>query len=230
MPAQRRPDIAEASIVLVGKFNPAIFQPMWFAVQNLLPREEALNAEVKVVHPEVSDFNTDSVHIQVTSDRFMAMTKASSPWLPLTDLVAGTFGVLEHTPVTAMGLNRHMHFAVASEEEWHRIGDTLVPKEGWNAVLGGRPGLGALMILAERQDKAGVPLRVELQPSRRLPKDVFGVFIQTNEHYTATQDAEQARDRESGLKELLRVLYDGWESSQNHAEQVAASIIDWAVK
>lgn len=128
----RRPDFEESSIVLLGNFNPTIFQPTWFAHQNLIPFDEAKAANVNIIHAQLCQFETESLQIQVTPDRFMAMTKASVPWLPLRDVVLGAFAVLEHTPVTAMGMNRHMHFAVASLEEWHKIGDALAPKDAWN--------------------------------------------------------------------------------------------------
>ncbi len=44
------------SIVLVGSFNPAIFQPMWFAANELIGRADAENAEVAVVHPDITQF------------------------------------------------------------------------------------------------------------------------------------------------------------------------------
>src|SRR5688500_4623204 len=110
------PKISGSSIVLRGSFNPTIFQPSWLARYNLISTQEADAAQVKVVHSEVSHFETESSVIQVTKDRFAAATKASVHWVPLADLVVGTFSILEHTPVTAMGINRQMHFEVSSEE------------------------------------------------------------------------------------------------------------------
>lgn len=46
-----------ASIVLLGSFNPCIFQPQWFVSQNLLPKSESDKADVKVISPEVSQFD-----------------------------------------------------------------------------------------------------------------------------------------------------------------------------
>ena len=171
----RRPDITEASIVFVGKFNPTIFQPQWFASHNLIPAEEADTADIKIIHAQVCHFETESLQLHVTTERFMAISKAAAPWLPLRDVVVGTFSILEHCPVTAMGMSRQMHFAVASTEEWRKIGDALAPKEGWNSVLGGRPGLMSLTVLGERRDLPGNPLQVEIQPSTRLGTGRMGV-------------------------------------------------------
>jgi hypothetical protein len=37
------------------------------------------------------------------------------------DLVLGTFQLLRHTPIKAMGVNREAVFAMESEEEWRII-------------------------------------------------------------------------------------------------------------
>ena len=120
-----------ASIVLLGAFNPRIFQPEWFSRQHLLPQSEVDAANIQIIHQQVAQFDTERFVFQVTDDRLVAATKPSTVSGPLRDLVAGTFYVLEHTPVQAIGLNRQMHFAMPSEEAWHQLGDRLAPKEAW---------------------------------------------------------------------------------------------------
>jgi hypothetical protein len=132
----RLPEIDAASVVLVGSFNPSIFQPQWFARQGLLPPAEADAAEIKVLVPQICHFETERFIVQVTNTNFLAASKANTSSPPLRDLVIGAFFILEHTPATAIGLNREMHFQMESEERWHRLGDRLVPKEGWRGVLG----------------------------------------------------------------------------------------------
>jgi hypothetical protein len=177
--AYRIPDINGASIVLVGSFNPAIFQPEWFVRQGLFSDTESSTAEIKVVHPQICQFETESFIVQVTNERFSAFSKPNVTAEPLRDLVMGTFVILEHTPVTAMGLNRQMHFALKSEEMWHSLGDRLVPKEPWNSVLEGRPGMLSLEILTNRETPKGSSFRVKVQPSTQVK---FGVYFETNEH------------------------------------------------
>lgn len=107
---ERVPEISGSSIVLLGSFNPKIFQPEWFGRHNLLPQGEVDAAKVKIIHPEFCQFETERFEVQITHERFSAASKPNSTPLPLRDLVLGTFFILEHTPVTAMGLNRQMHF------------------------------------------------------------------------------------------------------------------------
>jgi hypothetical protein len=142
-------EVNGASVVLTGSFNPAIFQPQWFVRQNLLPAEECEKPEIKVISPQVCEFQTERFIIQVTTERFSALAKPDANPAPLRELVAGTFFTLEHTPLKALGLNRDMHFALSSEEEWHKVGDTLVPKDLWKRILQGNPGLRSLWIQSE---------------------------------------------------------------------------------
>ena len=112
----------------------------------LLRDPEADAAKVKILAPQVCEFETERFYIQVTEDRFMALSKPAANPAPLLDLVAGTFFVLEHTPVTALGLNRMMHFSLDSEEHWHQVGNKLAPKEAWSDILPDRPGMRSLSI------------------------------------------------------------------------------------
>jgi hypothetical protein len=105
--ALRIPEIDGAAVTLLGSFNPSIFQPQWFARQQLLPSAEADTAEVKVLVPQVCHFEIERFIVQVTNDRFAAASKANTNSAPLRDLVIGTFFILEHTPVTAIGLKAY---------------------------------------------------------------------------------------------------------------------------
>src|SRR5690606_25466939 len=122
-------------IVVLGDFNPAIFQPLWFWVNGLLPREEAEEAEIGVVSKEVASFVISGINIQVTGYR-LGLTVTEPQQEPiLRDLAIGTLSLLEHTPLNAIGFNRDMVFGVGSSESKDRIGFTLVPRENWETIL-----------------------------------------------------------------------------------------------
>lgn len=215
-------EVNGASIVLAGSFNPAIFHPQWFVRQNLLPEEEAEKAEITVISPQVCQFQSERFVVQATPERFVAIAKPDTNPTPLRDLVLGTFFILEHTPLSAAGLNREMHFAMPSEETWNNVGDKLAPKDGWAGILQGRPGMLSLQIQGAVPDfpqaTAGTRLVVKVEPSLRVK---FGVYIQTNEHYNAP---------EGGASEfLLERIRTRWEGSYNYAAEIAQHIIDWAI-
>lgn len=216
--AERIPEVSGSSIVLVGSFNPKIFQPEWFARQGLLPQSQVDNAEIKLIAPQICNFETEQIALQVTADRFIAFSKPSANAAPLRDFVQGTFFILEHTPVSAMGLNRHMHFALGSEETWHRLGDRLAPKEGWKEALKeGRPGMLSLSIQTLRDGLGGTRYTIKVEPSTQVK---FGVYFETNAHYEPKEPEP--------LKPLMRILGEHWEESHAYASTVVDDILSWA--
>lgn len=211
-------EIAGTSIVLLGSFNPAIFHPQWFAKNGLLPQREVDEADLQVVHPQLSHFETERFVIQVTPERFNGFSKPNTISAPLKDLALGTFFILEHTPVTAMGLNTMLHFSMPSEEAWHRIGDKLTPKDGWKEVLPGRPGMLSLDILSPKESPIGASIRVRIQPSTLVKP--LGVYFEINNHFPASE--------ESGLKGLMNILQSEWGSAQENGETIGRHILKWA--
>lgn len=209
-----------SSIVLIGSFNPRIFQPFWFSSQGLIRPEEAEKAEIGVVHPEITAVTMGGVSIQVASDRFVATTTQEP--IVMRDLVLGTFQVLEHSPVTAMGMNRDLHFVLDAEADWHRLGDTLAPKSVWNEVLSNstrRTGLISLTIEGLRSDSRAKFNRIKVEPSNRATP--FGVYIQVNEHHEGTGDAEGPK----AIGYFLDVLRSDWIAAQQFALDAAQRVI-----
>jgi hypothetical protein len=215
---ERIPDIGVSSIVLVGSFNPAIFQPAWFGRQNLLPQAEADDAEKILVHQQISQFETERFIVQVTTDRFSASNKPNTNPVPLRDLVLGAFFILEHTPLRAMGLNRQMHFSIDSEEAWHALGDKLAPKEAWDEALAGRSGMLSLSILRQLAEKEKITVKVE--PSIQVKPR--GAYFETNHHFDSSE--------KDGSKLLMDTLRERWEQTQSHASKIANYVLDWATK
>lgn len=215
---ERIPEINGAAIVLAGSFNPVIFQPEWFVRQNLLPETEGGAAQINALVPQICDFVTGRFQIQVTTNRFVAVSKPESNPATLRDLVLGTFYILEHTPVIALGLNRQMHFSPGSEEAWHRFGDTLAPKDAWYKILPGRPGMRSLSIQTDmRPGEADSPkLTVKVEPSVQVK---FGVYFDTNENYPAPKTKP--------MESLMEILRGRWEDSYNYAAKIADTILSW---
>lgn len=123
------PEIDGASIVILGSFNPGIFHPLWFKTNELVRPQEADNANLKVIVPDVAEFSVDWFSLNVLRNHFQVRTTDSAHFGPIRDLVLGSFHILEHTPVRAIGLNRDMHFKMESEEKWHGFGHLIAPKE-----------------------------------------------------------------------------------------------------
>src|SRR5260370_9089105 len=145
----RPPEKAGVSIVMLGSFNPAIFQPRWLGAQQLIRPEEAEDAKIKIIQEDVADFSTAWFHLQVLQNRLQLISTDPRHYDPLRDLAMAVFAILHHTPVRALGINRDFHFAMPSLDEWHGIGNTLAPKELWSAFLK-NPGLRSMLIQGYR--------------------------------------------------------------------------------
>lgn len=216
----------------VGAFNPAIFHPWWFGQAGLLSAEEAKAAKVEVVHRNLAAFSTDWLSVQVTDDRFMAVASDAGHAPALRDLVVGTFSLLEHTPVRALGFNRQMHFRVADEEKWHAIGDALAPKTYWEKALAGRPGMRVLVIQGERPSSPGKYVQIRIEPSVKVTP---GVYVLFNEHFDLGQAGNQSEapdaptDQPAGAgmtKQLVDYVVSEWEPSSAFGLEVAQRMMN----
>jgi hypothetical protein len=170
MSSTSRPSLATISgsaVVFVGNFNPAIFQPSWFARMGLISDEEANAASLYMIHPQLSAFETESFTLQATSNmaEFIAEGK---PFRDIVrDVAEGTFGVLSHTPIFQMGINHWEDFEVLSAESWHKVGNELAPKGFWNRHVK-HPGMQSLVIRAGREDDYEGHIDVTVEPSTRF--------------------------------------------------------------
>ncbi len=169
------------NIVVVGKFNPAIFHPMWYSANGLIRKEESETAKVELIHAEVAIFSIDSwCRFQVTKDRFVVETRDLTKREAIRDLAASTFEILEHTPVSAFGFNRVRTYKMESEAVWHAFGHQLAPKQPWDAILT-EPGLRHLVIEGKRSNCQAKYIQITIVPSAEAGP--FGISISINEHY-----------------------------------------------
>jgi len=132
------PEKKNLSIVFLGDFNPTIFQPEWFAAEDLIRKRESEDAKIEIIHPEIVVIIFDWGRLEVTRDRFVLSTKQDPYYEILRDLVIGTFRLLRHTPIKMVGINTEMHFRMRSIKEWHDFGHLLAPKEIWKGILESR--------------------------------------------------------------------------------------------
>src|SRR5437879_5847622 len=133
-------DIEAFTIVILGAFNPQIFNPDWLARQKLIQDGEAEKATIDFLNADVAVFSLGWATVEVTRERASFVTNQAQHYELIRDLVTGVFKLLRFTPLTQFGMNWLSHFKVASEEAWHEIGDRLAPKADWKTVLE-RPGM-----------------------------------------------------------------------------------------
>jgi hypothetical protein len=210
-------ELAGFSVVALGSFNPAIFQPHWFSGNSLIRREEAEAATVQIIHKDVSIFSTEWFSLQVTDDRFSVDTMDPTKSLPLRDLAAGTFRILEHTPIGAFGFNGYRHFRFPSEDEWHTFGHHYAPKGSWTGIIA-NPGMRGLTIQGRREDCDANSVQVKIEPSTKAHP---GVFIHVNQHYSLDEKATTT-DR---IARLLDTLQGSWDAFLLYCDRVCQHLL-----
>ncbi|MCW2973531.1 MAG: hypothetical protein JWN72_1804 [Thermoleophilia bacterium] len=199
------------SIVVVGAFNPLVYQPNWYAAKGLIPQEEADAAEIEVIHRDITTFNTPGWLLQVTADRFLLQSTAAASFRVIRDLALGTFSELSETPVTAMGINRETTYIMDTEESWNALGWTIVPQVNWDAVME-RPSLRAVVIEDVRGDERPGYRRVQLNPVENVLR---GVSIQVNDHFEFASPETMA-----DATPVIDVLTDAWDTSITTADRL----------
>jgi hypothetical protein len=214
-----------ASIVFLGAFNPIIFHPAWFARHSLIRNEEADQAKDIVVTENGTKFKCDWLEVGVTPDRFQVLTDDRAYAAPLRDLVLSVFSLLEHTPFRAFGMNRHLHFKLESEEQWHRFGHFMAPKAHWAKFLTS-PGMLSLTVNGSRPEVPGAVIQFKVEPSKRIHP---GVYVSVNEHHEIPADNDAGSKQEFTTSEarrgLLESLVRRWDAAREFAITSSESLL-----
>lgn len=212
-----KPELEGVAVVLVGSFNPAIFHPAWFAREKLIQRDEAERADLKIISPEVSVFSIGWLELEITLNRFAARTSQIQHIEPLRDLVRGTFGLLRHTPLRQMGINRLAEYRSASEDAWHQLGHRLAPKEPWAGLLE-KPGMRRVQMEGQRTDAYKGRITVAVEPSLKLKP--FGAAFEVNDHYE--NDVETIGNE---CDRMMDILATSWQTSLNRSLRIMQTLM-----
>lgn len=129
----------EASIVLVGNFNPSIFHPEWFIRHNIVtawnyqeqngagddaPRVAVLPDLAQVEFP-------DQRYLTVMFNKFVLRCARATEFLTIKDMAMSAFRILQETPVAQIGMNYQVFVRIETEDLWRRFGEKMAPKEPW---------------------------------------------------------------------------------------------------
>jgi hypothetical protein len=215
---------AEAlDIVVLGAFNPAIFHPEWFLRQKLISEAEANSSDtnINVVGKDVAEINLSGMKIFCMNDRFSIGTSNISQAARMQDFLLQTFTTLSHVPVTACGINPQAHYRVKDESFWHKIGDTLAPKDLIWRDLVEQPGMQSLMIKALRKGEFEGETLLWVEPSQDK-RFHPGIFVRANYSHTFSKESLHAQSTEL----LTKFLKTEWDSACSMARIVAEKIFD----
>jgi len=201
------------NIVVLGRFNPAIFHPEWFRRHSLLPEAEtgaAIDGERRmIVSGEATFVRFDSLTLVAQPERWQLMTTQPDWFDDLGAIVRSVFDTLPHTPVEVVGLNYTGDFDVPPSTTVEALVGRWVPLHELGGVMGDEPQVGGTV----HASWEGFTASVQLEPSKKLKGR--GLFI--NQNY-------ERRDLRS-VDDLIEVLDGDWHKFRERAESVVDIIL-----
>ena len=221
------PEISAVSIVLLGHFNPAIFQPAWLSIHGLVASADVEQPDIRLIHPEIANFSWHWADLSIEKARFSINTTVA-PYIRVSDFVAKLFGeVLPHTPIEAMGINRTVHFAVESEAQRNALGKLLAPQAPWGKwgekLDADPPARGGMISLVMQQTnpsgrEAGY-IRAKIEPSPRITEN-RGLFMEVNDHFGLSSPLTEG----DGARRIMGYL-DEFDESIKNSESIVDQIM-----
>lgn len=223
------PEMSGCSVVMLGDFNPAIFHPSWLHAAGIEGDISEEITELQVVIREISSFRIDSRTYNVMPERFVLET-STAPWVAIADITRQIFEeFLVHTPIRALGINRTVHFNVASTEIRNNIGRDLAPIVPWGefgsemepddaAQVGGLQSL--TMRRKKRLDTAFLETNAKIEPSARLTGH-NGIFMEVNHHHVLLD-----YDSGDGTGPAVEILVNSFEPLIVEADSIINTIME----
>lgn len=180
-------EIFNLAIVVLGSFDPRIFQPVWLVDRKLIRESEGDPEYLKVLHPDLTIIETPEFKLEIRPSRFELQTLKESYREPLKDLCVSIFRLLSETPINAFGVNYSRHFKFSNEKDYVNFGFHLAPINKLFDFIDD-PRLLDISITDRKIEKVkNIPTKnIKIFPSDLIPK--YGVGINVNTHYDDPQN------------------------------------------
>jgi len=212
-----KPSKVVATLVLVGPVNPVMFHPVWFKHNDLLKAAEADEADVQVLSPNVTQFKSDWLEVDVRPERIQLRTQ-QEPYFPiLRDLALGTLRCMPRVPFVQLGFNWENFYQFQDADDYHRLGHILAPKEPWGDKMV-KPGLVSLIVRSERSDKWHGVKNFAVKPDLRSAVGSEAI-ISVNDHVTFEDESPKTPAL------ALECIETYWEQSRLDFQDVASHLI-----
>ena len=228
------PQISGSSIVALGHLNPLIFRPEWLRDKEIVVGSDFEGIAIDVIHPEIVSFKLPWGNVQVDRER-LTVVAAQEPLIRNSDFFVKCFQALPETPISAVGINRDVHFSASSLEALHHVGDVLAPKAFWGDFVlsdGARAGGMRSLIMEQcivkdgrrtRLDGSYGWIHVKVEPSPSTIKIPHGVFVQVNDHFDLVRS-----DKPADGKVAAELVSERWEASVKRSEHLIDRIMELA--
>lgn len=204
------------SVVLLGRFNPLIFHPLWLLKKRLIPESDVVNKQI-VINSQVSQYPIgDWMQMTVTPDRCEFKIQKPERIVVMKDLIMGTLNSLPETPIIAMGINRGNIINLGDAGSFYKFGSKLAILDIWKDCLH-TPRLRDIIIEDVEKTVEGeeiVRRRIQIK-SAEIKDQQFCIDVNLNNHYTA-----KVQDTAFAIKTLDTYLM----SDMEKYEEILSSI------
>ena len=206
-------EVSGQSVVLVGSFDPTLVQPQFLLEKGLVRESDLSSLKIETMIPDVAALSFSWLSIVVERTKITASTTLTYPAPePVRDFILDLVKEMRSSRLTALGINSDHHFQARDVQVWHRVGDRLAPKEGlWDQVLT-NPGMQAIWVRGERDDRFDGYILVRVEPSTRISN---GIYVQVNDHFEIT-----ANEADAAPHALLARLTDQWSASSQRSDRI----------
>lgn len=211
----------EVTIVVLGSFNPAIFQPDWFIRKGFIAAEELEGdaVDIAVIHQDISKFENEWFLIDVNPTRLAIKAKLASRIDSVRDLVLNIFSTLSETPIISFGVNLIATYKCTNTDAWHHVGDSVAPKSLWEKATG-QPkrdiGMKQVEVRVERTDDYKGNYNIKISPSNSSPPKFI---IHTNDHI-------EYKEMGNETSEFSSFLANYWDISLEYQNKIINNLVE----
>lgn len=119
--------IVQCAVVVVGSFNPSIFQPDWIERFGILPEQEVkaviepgatttlpdkkTKVPALIITPDITQIIFPTFELKINRSRFEFSTLRRDVFEKVPEVVIKIFRLLYHTPIQSVGINFNTHLS-----------------------------------------------------------------------------------------------------------------------
>lgn len=179
---------SKTTIVIAGQFHPGVFTPDWFESHQIVSKEDCENSKINFI--DSSTIHIDFGWFSWFSDPQRAMIELNTDGYDnqMLDLTRSILTMFAYTKVSAIGINFKFFINMNSEEDWHKIGHTLAPKDVWKSSFGNKDlhyGMKETALQVEDYYGENSILNMSVKTANNVnePKHPHRLLIEFNNHF-----------------------------------------------
>jgi hypothetical protein len=203
-------------VALFGHFNPAICTSDWLAAHDVVTVDEARESLGGLGDPAAMAMNAGDLVFEITLERFLVQTSASSSTQRVAEAIDRVFRVLIHTPIRSLAMGFDLEWSGESPDDRAALLDRFSPVDAWSARVGTVTARSVTARVEGSKDSQST-CHVTVEDSDAYTNGVYASVVEEWE-------ADPGLDLEDGARPALDVLATRWSSFIQRAEEIATTL------